>query len=216
MLLELASAHSRESAAGATKVRQRDNLIVDTATPGRAQGASLVGGHSTQAGVGSSRWHSMNRVEARSPAKRVQRAVYNNYDGHMIDHMACHMTAWIYSVYNSLSAFGRFLWRENSQCLVALLFPIKKQVLLLHSEHLKESNNTRGGVLSHTRIAMPYSVHRTQIKGILKTGQVCDTKGSCRHTTFTREARKPKKVMLVVSERKGVYWNAQAVYDLDI
>ena len=72
MLLELASAHSRESAARATTVRQRDNLVVDTAGPGGTQRASLVGSRSTQARIGSSRGHCMNRVETRSPAERIQ------------------------------------------------------------------------------------------------------------------------------------------------
>ena len=76
LLLELTGAHARESAARPTKVGERDNLIVDGAAPGGAERARLVGSRSTQPRVGSSRGHSVNCVEARSPAEGRNKGIY--------------------------------------------------------------------------------------------------------------------------------------------
>ena len=135
MLLELASTHARESAAGTTKVGERNNLIVDSAAPGRTQRASLVGSCSTQSRVGSSRRHSMNRVEARAPAegreKRTSTCITKSTSHDMSHDCMC-----IHQKHHSLSALWRFLWRKNSQGLVTLLLPVKKQIFLFYSEHL--------------------------------------------------------------------------------
>ena len=87
--------------------------------------------------------------------------------------MTCHVTT---CIRHSLSAFGRFLWRKHSERLVALLLPVKKQILLLHSKHLLLPA-TKKRDYSHTRIVIPYSVNTSSI-GILKAERVCDTGGN--------------------------------------
>lgn len=177
LLLELTGTHARESAARPTKVRERDNLIVDSAAPGGAEGASLVGSSSTQPRVGSSRGHSVNRVEARSPAERRNKGiliadssrgatsiflyVYTLESRESTKSRSHDMS---HDIHYSLSAFGRFLWREDSQCLVALLLPVKKQILLLHSEHLlssKPATKQERKLLTHKNSDTLFSAQNT-------------------------------------------------------